>query len=144
MTDASSPRLYRVPGLATTPYAHGAVVPPGYRMIYLAGACPIDADGAVTNPGDFAGQARSALQNLELALAGEGATIQDVVQTRVLVASDRREDLVAVWAVVAKHFGSHEAPSTLLGVTVLGYSDQLVEVEAVAAVAQSSDRCNHD
>lgn len=31
-------------------------------------------------------------------------------------------------------FGDHDAPSTLLGVTVLGYYDQLVEIEAVAAV----------
>ena len=29
-------------------------------------------------------------------------------------------------------FGDHDAPSTLLGVAVLGYPDQLVEVEAVA------------
>jgi hypothetical protein len=29
----------------------------------------------------------------------------------------------------------HEVPSTLLGVTVLGYENQLVEIEAVAAVA---------
>ena len=31
-------------------------------------------------------------------------------------------------------FGEHDAPSTLFGVTVLGYTDQLVEVEAIAAV----------
>jgi hypothetical protein len=31
-------------------------------------------------------------------------------------------------------FGAHDVPSTLLGVTVLGYADQLVEIEAVAAV----------
>jgi hypothetical protein len=29
-------------------------------------------------------------------------------------------------------------PSTLLGVTVLGYEDQLVEIEAVAAVLDST------
>jgi hypothetical protein len=32
-------------------------------------------------------------------------------------------------------FGDHDVPSTLLGVTVLGYPDQLVEIEAVAAVS---------
>ena len=32
-------------------------------------------------------------------------------------------------------FGDHEAPSTLLGVAVLGYPDQMVEIEAIAAVA---------
>jgi hypothetical protein len=36
--------------------------------------------------------------------------------------------------VVRDAFGEHDVPSTLMGVTVLGYRDQLVEIEAVAAV----------
>jgi hypothetical protein len=36
--------------------------------------------------------------------------------------------------VVHRWFGSLEPPATLLGVSVLGYPDQLVEVEAVAAL----------
>jgi enamine deaminase RidA (YjgF/YER057c/UK114 family) len=51
----------------------------------------------------------------------------------VYVASQQREDLLAAWEVVSQHFGDHDVPSTLLGVAVLGYPDQLVEVEAVAA-----------
>jgi hypothetical protein len=39
-----------------------------------------------------------------------------------------------VWEVVQAAFGTHDVPSTLMGVTVLGYEDQLVEIEAVAAV----------
>ena len=42
--------------------------------------------------------------------------------------------VVAAWDVGRRHFGTHDVPSTLLGVTVLGYPDQLVEVEAVAAL----------
>ena len=38
------------------------------------------------------------------------------------------------WEVVRRHFGDHNVPCTLLGVAVLGYPDQLVEVEAVAAI----------
>lgn len=68
------------------------------------------------------------------ALADAGATIEDVVSTRVLVASSRQPDLVAAWEVVRDAFGDHDVPSTLHGVTVLGYEDQLVEIEAVAAV----------
>lgn len=41
---------------------------------------------------------------------------------------------MAAWGVVRGSFGNHDVPSTLLGVTVLGYKDQLVEIEAVAAV----------
>src|SRR5699024_10017959 len=55
---------------------------------------------------------------------------------RVLVASSDRADLVAVWDVVRAAFGDHDVPATLLGVTVLGYPGQLVEVEAVAALPE--------
>jgi enamine deaminase RidA (YjgF/YER057c/UK114 family) len=36
------------------------------------------------------------------ALADAGATVEDVISTRVLVASARREDLVAAWAVARR------------------------------------------
>lgn len=39
----------------------------------------------------------------------------------------------AVWDVVSAAFGDHDAPSTLLGVTTLGWPDQLVEIEAAVA-----------
>lgn len=67
-------------------------------------------------------------------LRAAGATITDVVATRVLVASTRRSDLVDVWHVVRDAFGDHDAPSTLMGVTMLGYENQLVEIEATAAI----------
>jgi hypothetical protein len=44
--------------------------------------------------------------------------------------------LLTAWEVVQRNFNDHDAPSTLLGVSVLGYRDQLVEVEAVAALSQ--------
>lgn len=63
--------------------------------------------------------------------------MEDVLSTRVLVASARRQDLVAAWEVIRDLFGTHDVPSTLMGVTVPGYKDQLVEMEAVAAVLDS-------
>ncbi|MFI6603712.1 RidA family protein [Nonomuraea sp. NPDC050536] len=87
--------------------------------------------------GDYAGQAAKAIENMQAALAASGASMQDVISTRVLVASTRRQDLVAAWEVVRDSFGQHDVLSTLMGVTVLGYDGQLVEIEAVAAVADS-------
>jgi enamine deaminase RidA (YjgF/YER057c/UK114 family) len=55
-----------------------------------------------------------------------------VLKTTVYVASADQRDLHSVWQVVASVLGEHDAPSTLLGVSVLGYTDQLVEIEAVA------------
>ncbi|MER0240986.1 Rid family hydrolase [Streptomyces sp. HSW2009] len=115
-------------------YAYAATAPAEARLIFLAGACPLLADGSTAAVDDYAGQAAQALANLRTALADAGATLTDVISTRVLVASQQQADLVAAWQVVRDGFGEHDVPSTLFGVTVLGYDDQLVEIEAVAAV----------
>lgn len=115
-------------------YAYTATVRAGARLVFLAGSCPLDRDGQTVAVGDFAAQAAKCIENMTIALAEAGAELTDVVSTRVLVASTRREDLGAAWRVVRDAFGNHDAPSTLLGVTVLGYENQLVEIEAVAAV----------
>ncbi|MFD0898815.1 RidA family protein [Actinomadura sediminis] len=115
-------------------YAYAATAPAEARLIFLAGACPLGGDGSTVAIGDYAGQAARCVENLRTALADAGASLEDVISTRVLVASARQEDLVTSWQVVRDAFGDHDVPSTLMGVTVLGYDDQLVELEAVAAV----------
>ncbi|MEU8136847.1 RidA family protein [Streptodolium elevatio] len=115
-------------------YAYAATAPAGARLIFLAGSCPLNEDGSTAAVGDFAGQTAKCIENLHTALGDAAAVLEDVISTRVLVASSRQEDLVAAWEVVRDAFGDHDVPSTLMGVTVLGYQDQLVEVEAVAAV----------
>src|ERR1700677_2685187 len=91
--------------------------------------------GEVAGVGDIQAQASLAVANLSTALAASGATLRDVLKTTVFVASAQRADLVTAWDVIRAAFGDHDAPSTLLGVTVLGYPGQLVELEAVAAIA---------
>lgn len=127
--------LLRSPSLAEAPYAYAASVPAHSRLLFMAGACPLLSDGTTASPGHRAEQARVCLDNLEGALADAHATLADIVSTRVLVVGETREDLVAVWDVVSERFGEHDVPSTLVGVSLLGYPDQLVEIEAVAAVA---------
>ncbi len=124
--------LVRPSTLTTSaPYAYAAVTDPG-RMVFTAGACPLDADGGTVAAGDVAGQARQVMDNLATALEAAGASLGDVLKTTVFVATSDRADLLAAWQVVREAFGGHDAPSTLVGVTVLGYQDQLVEVEAIA------------
>ncbi|RFC77068.1 Rid family hydrolase [Streptomyces sp. AcE210] len=118
-------------------YAYASTAPAEARLIFLAGACPLNEDGSTAAVGDYAGQAAKAVENMRTALAESGATLDDVISTRVLVASTRRADLVTAWKVVRDAFGDHDVPSTLMGVTVLGYDDQLVEIEGVAAVLDS-------
>jgi enamine deaminase RidA (YjgF/YER057c/UK114 family) len=116
------------------PYAYAAVAHDVSRLVFTAGACPLDENRAIVAVGDVVAQAERVMTNLRTALHAAGADPPDVVKTTVYVASQRREDLLAAWEVVRRHFGDHDAPSTLLGIAVLGYRDQLVEVEAVAAL----------
>jgi len=132
---ASSVNLIRSGVLSdVAQYAYAATAPKEARLIFLAGACPLTPDGRTAALGDYAGQAAVCIETMVSALEAAGATIEDVISTRVLVASSTRGDLVSAWDVVRAAFGDHDVPSTLLGVTVLGYDDQLVEIEAIAAV----------
>jgi enamine deaminase RidA (YjgF/YER057c/UK114 family) len=117
-------------------YAYAATAPAEARLVFLGGACPLNLDGSTAGVGDYAAQAGKAMESLVIALRAAGAQLDDVLSTRVLVASSKQSDLVDAWTVVRGAFGKHDAPSTLMGVTVLGYTDQLVEIEAVAAVLE--------
>lgn len=115
-------------------YAYAATAPAEARLIFLAGSCPLNKDGSTYGHGDFAAQAAKCIENLRLALAEANADIDDVICTRVLVASSDQADLVTAWEVIRDAFGDHDVPSTLIGVAALGYDHQLVELEATAAV----------
>ena len=135
MTTPTSIELIHPPELSDrAPYAYAAVAHDVSRLVFTAGACPLDEVGATVALGDPTGQAEQVMANLTAALHAAGAGLTDVLKTTVYVASQQREDLLAAWEVVSQHFGDHDVPSTLLGVAVLGYPDQLVEVEAVAAI----------
>ena len=101
-------------------------------LVFTAGACPLDEQGAVVFPGDHAAQAEKTAANLVLALERAGTGPEHLLKTTIYVVATERADLARVWDVVSEKLG--RAPSTLLGVSLLGYPDQLVEIEAVAAV----------
>jgi len=123
----TSPDLFPSPG-----YAHAVVSPPG-ATVWTAGGVPLDAAGNVVGPGDPAAQTERVLANLTIALEAAGTTPAAVVRTTVYVVTTERADLGIVWdAVQASPYAP--AASTLLGVALLGYDRQLVEIEATAVL----------
>ena len=126
-------QLVRPPPVWRRPYAYASVAESG-ALDFTAGACPLDQNEAVVGAGDVRRQAQQVMANLTEALAAAGAALTDVLKTTVYVASGDRRNLLTAWDVVRAAFGEHDAPSTLLGVAILGYRDQLVEVVAVALI----------
>lgn len=117
-------------GLAEPPgYSHVAVAR-GIHSVYTAGAVPLDVHGDLVGPNDLVAQTERVIANLLEQLATGGAGAADVVKTTVYVVGSEAA-MNTVWDVVqASPIDS--APSTLLGVALLGYTGQLVEIEAIA------------
>lgn len=124
-------------GLHPTPGYHHVTIVESGRTAYLAGQCPLDESGTLVGPGDLLAQTDRVVANALAALSAAGAAPSDVVRSVIYVASAERADLSAVWqrlndGPLAQAFTT---ASTLLGVTVLGFPGQLVEVDLTAALA---------
>ena len=100
------------------PYAYASVAPRG-SLIFTAGARP-STTGVKWSAPVTSGRRPAWPWPFRHRPAESGATLADVLKTTVFVASAERADLVAAWDVVSAAFGEHDAPSTLLGVAVLG------------------------
>lgn len=100
-------------------------------LLFTAGACPLDAEGKVVGLDDLEAQAAAAVDNLLECLEEAGSHAEDLLKTTIYVVARDRADLVRAWEVVAARLG--RTPSTLVGVSFLGYPGQLVEIEAIAA-----------
>jgi enamine deaminase RidA (YjgF/YER057c/UK114 family) len=125
-------------GLHATPgYAHVTTVF-GHATVLLSGQCPLGPDGDVVGGDSYEAQADQIVLNVRAALAAVGAQPADVVQTRVYVVSDDGDVLGRVWrrfaaSALAEAFTS---ASTIVGVNVLAYPGQLVELDVTAALPQ--------
>jgi len=126
-----------VPQLFPPPdYAHAAIVEAGEKLVFAAGAVPLDGEGALVGEGDLEVQTGQVLANLESMLRAAGSSLERVLSSTVYVVTARPEDLKVVWDVVRASLlsrGPHT--STLLGVSCLGYPGQLVEITAVATTS---------
>ncbi len=123
-------------GLHQTPGYHHVTVVPAGRLAFLAGQCPLDAEGVVVAPGDMLRQTDQVVRNTLAALAAVDAGPEQVVRTVIYVVSDETTVLGSVWR---RLLASPLAPaftsaSTLLGVAKLGFIGQLVELDVTAAL----------
>ena len=100
--------------------------------IWVAGTTASDANGAVVAVGNAAEQTRYILQKIERALAEAGASLRDVVRTRLYVTNIA--DWQAIGGVHGEFFGDIRPASTMVEVSKLVDPLHLVEVEVDAFV----------
>ena len=103
-------------------------------LLVVSGTAPLGPDGRTVGRGDAAAQARRCLEIIGSALASAGASLADVVRTRILLT--RIEDWEPVARVHGEVFREIRPANTVMQVTRFIDPEWLVEIEADAVVAE--------
>jgi len=116
--------------------AAGLAPTPGYRyaqrignQLFVAGQVPLDVESRVVGAGNPTAQATQCLTNLNILLEHHKFQLEDVRQLVVYVVGGH-DNLKLAWSAVTSWFSGEVPPATLLGVSCLGYPEQLVEIDA--------------
>ena len=100
--------------------------------VHVAGTTSTDANGAVVGPGDAYLQTQFILRKIARALEEAGASLRDVVRTRIYVTD------ITQWEAVARAhgevFGEIRPVTSMIQVSALIEPEYLVEVEAEAII----------
>jgi enamine deaminase RidA (YjgF/YER057c/UK114 family) len=105
------------------------------NIIEISGTVAVDADGNVIGEGDVYLQAKFILQKIEAVLLQAGATLADVVRTRMFVTDISKSDEIG--RAHGEAFAHIKPCTSMIEIKSLIQPEYLIEIEATAILTQS-------
>jgi enamine deaminase RidA (YjgF/YER057c/UK114 family) len=106
------------------------------NQVVVAGTTATNSEGELVGVGSAHDQTVQIIENIKKALAGVGASLKDVVRTRIYV-TDIEGDWETVGRVHGQFFGEIRPVTSMLQVSRLISDDILVEIEADAIIGDN-------
>jgi len=128
-TQISSPKLRQPSGH----FSHAIAVEARGRLVFISGMTARRADGTIAGIGDIEAQTRQVCENVKAAVEQAGGTMDDVCRVDVFVRNMEHFD--QIHKIRREYFTPPAPASTMVEVTKMTSPDYLIEMNAIAVIA---------
>ena len=104
------------------------------KLVFISGMTARRADGTIAGIGDIEAQTRQGCENIKAAVEAAGGTLDDVCRVDVYVRN--MEHFEAIHKVRREYFKPPLPASTMVEVTKMTSPDYLIEINAIAVIAE--------
>lgn len=114
-------------------FSHATAIEAKGRLVFISGMIARRLDGTMAGVGDIEAQTRQVCENLKAAVEAAGGTMDDICRVDVYVRN--MEQFEAIHRVRRQYFREPLPASTMVEVTKMTSPDALIEINAIAVIA---------
>ena len=125
----SSPKLRQPTGV----FSHATAIEATGRFVFISGMTARRPDGSIAGIGDITEQTKQVCENIKAAVEAAGGSMDDICRVDVYIRN--MEQFEAIHRVRREYFREPLPASTMVEVTKMTSPDALIEISAIAVVA---------
>ena len=114
-------------------FSHATAVAAEGRLVFISGMTSRRGDGTIAGIGDIEAQTRQVCENLKAAVEAAGGSMDDICRVDVFVRNMEHFD--KIHKVRREYFAAPAPASTMVEVTKMVSPEYLIEINAIAVVA---------
>jgi reactive intermediate/imine deaminase len=116
-------------------FSQATVIEARGRLVFVSGMTARCPDGSIAGIGDIEAQTRQVLENIKAAMTAAGGTLDDICRVDVYIRNMEHFD--AIHKVRREYFKPPLPASTMVEVTKMVSPDYLIEINAIAVIADA-------